>query len=117
MTNKNASKKFQEQISEAINNPQEFASNLNGKTQDFFKEIQQIFLGFPQEVLNQQKETQEKLSVLAKQIKDITSKQPVNFIQLQQTLFQFHTENFSNQTKVAQEQLKKAQDLFNIYNK
>lgn len=117
MNTKKTSKQFQEQITEALTKPQEFAANANKKNRDFFQEIQQIFLGFPQEVLNQQKETQEKLSLLAKQIQEITSTQPVDFIKLQQTLFQFHAENLSNQTKVAQEQFKKAQELFNIYNK
>jgi hypothetical protein len=117
MATKNTAKKIQEQITDAVKNPQEFATNLNEKNQEFAKEIQQVLQAFPQEVLSQQKEVQERVTVCIKKIQEIVSTQPVDIVQLQQTLFQFHTDNFAYQTKLVQDQIKKTQELFGIYTK
>lgn len=117
MATKNTAKKIQDQITDAVKNPQEFATSLHEKNQEFAKEAQQILLSLPQEVLTQQKEVQERVSVCVKKIQEIVSTQPVDVVQLQQTLFQFYTDNFAYQTKLAQEQIKKTQELFGIYTK
>lgn len=117
MFTKDNAKKIKEQITDAVKNPQEFATTLNEKNQEFAKEIQQVLLSFPQEALNQQKEVQERVSVCIKKIKEIVSTQPLNIVQLQQTLLQFQTDNFAYQTKLVQDQFKKTQELFGIYTK
>lgn len=112
-----ATKKIQEQMTNAVKNPQEFVNNLQDKNQEFAKEAQQALLSLPQEMLSQQKDMQERVSVCVKKIQEIVSSQPVDMLQFQKTVLQFYTDSFANQTKLAQEQIKKTQELFGIYSK
>lgn len=117
MFTNDTTKKIQEQITNAVKNPQEFSINLNQKNQEFAKELQQVLQTLPQEALTQQKEVQERVSVCIKKIKEIVLTQPIDIVQLQQTFIQFQIDSFAHQTKLVQDQIKKTQELFGIYSK
>lgn len=105
----------QEQFINIAKNPQDFLAILNEKNQAFAKELQELVSTLPQEALEQQKKAQENLVALGQKVQSSMTQNPVNWTEVQQSLLKYQTESFATQSKIAQEQAKKIQKLFSVY--
>ena len=105
----------QEQFINIAKNPKDFLAILNEKNQAFAKELQEFISTLPQEALEQQKKAQEKLATLGQKVQSSMTQNPVNWTEAQQYLLQHQTESFASQSEIAQEQAKKIQKIFSVY--
>lgn len=115
MVTKEKMQAAQEQFVNIAKNPQDFLAGMNEKTQVFTKELQELVSTLPQEAFEQQKKAQEKLMALGQKVQASMTQQPVNWTEVQQALLQYQTDSFATQSKIAQEQAKKLQKLFSVY--